>query len=227
MTPEAELRESSALRDLKRQSEERGLEFHIQPPGDLVPAFLAGYQPDAIIRRPDGGGIIIELKRQRSAASDRQLSEMSKRVAAQKGWEFRVIYANPAKEGPIQFAEPTAEQIAARLDEVEDLAKTGHPMAALILGWAVLESLARLASAHDRQRYRGPLTALRAVQALAEEGYLESTAAHHLRQLANTRNAAAHGDLSTVVSAEQVGSLLGQLRVIAPQIMKVETAQDV
>jgi hypothetical protein len=225
MTAEAQAWESSALRELKRQSEERGLEFHLQPPRKLVPSFLAGYVPDAIIKRPDGGGIIIELKRQRSAGSDRQLSKISKLVATEKGWEFRVIYENPATEGPTQFAEPTLEQITARLDEVEDLANTGHPVPALILGWAVLEALARLASAHDRPR--GPLTPLQAVQTLAEEGYLESEAAHDLRQLANTRNAVAHGDLSAVVSAEQVGNLLWRLRVIAAEATNVGKAQNV
>ena len=209
MTAEVQAWKSSALREFKRQSEERGLEFHMKPPRELVPAFLAGYQPDAIIKRPDGSGIVIELKRQRSAGSDRKLSEMSKLVAAQKGWEFRVIYANSAQEEPVQFAEPTLEQITARLDEVEDLANTGHPVPALILGWAVLEALARLASVHDRPSHRGPLTPLQAVQTLAEEGYLENDAAHDLRQWANMRNAAAHGDLSAVVSAEQVGICSG------------------
>jgi uncharacterized protein YutE (UPF0331/DUF86 family) len=84
--------------------------------------------------------------------------------------------------------------------------------------------LARLASAHDRPR--GPLTPLQAVQTLAEEGYLESEAAHDLRQLANRRNAAAHGDLSAVVSAEEIWSLVRRLRVIAAEVIRVASVPD-
>ncbi len=226
MTPEALLLESNALRDLKRLSEERGLEFHINPSRDLIPPFLAGYQPDAIARRPDGGGIIIEVKRQRTGSSDRQLSEISKRVSAQKGWEFRVIYVNPAAEVPIGFARPTREQITARLEETEALAKTGHRGSALILGWAVLEALARLVVAHDEAERSGPFSPLQAVQTLAEEGYLEHDAAQSLRQMVTLRNAVMHGDFSADISAEQVESLLEQLQAIASDIVSVEREQN-
>ena len=177
MMSEAQLLESNALQQLKRLSEERGLEFHMHPSRDLLPSFLAGHRPDAIARRPDGGGIIIEVKRQGTRSSDVPLAEIAKRVAAEKDWEFRVIYVNPGADMPTEFGVPTREQIAARLDEVDALAKTGHRASALMLGWAVLEALARMAVAHDAVAASGPFTALQALQALAEEGYLESDAA--------------------------------------------------
>ena len=215
------------LSDTPLEPEKRGLEFLINPARDLVPAFLAGYQPDAIVKRPDGGGIIIEVKRQRTRSSDSYLSDISKRISAQKGWEFRVIYLNPTADVPIEFARPTHEQITARLDEGETLAVTGHRVSALILGWAVLEALARLAVAHDEAKHSEPFSPLQAVQTLAEEGYLENDAAQSLRQMASLRNALVHGDFSADISAEQVQWLLAQLRAIASDIMSVELKQNV
>jgi uncharacterized protein YutE (UPF0331/DUF86 family) len=222
VTPEAQLWESNALRELKRVSAERGLEFHAHPSRELVPEFLAGYEPDAIIKKPEGGGIVVEVKRTRTGSPDRPLSEIAKRVAAQKGWEFRVIYANPATELPNELTEPTPEQIAARLDEVEVLAEIGHRAPALMLGWAVLEALARLASAHDGSKHSGPLTPLQTVQTLAEEGYLESDTAGVLRQMARVRNAVAHGDLATDVPRELVEDFLAQLRAVLAAVGRVE-----
>lgn len=219
MTAEAQLWESRTFRDLKRLAGERGFEFIIHPTPDLLPPFMAGYRPDAIIKRPDGGGIVIEVKRQRSQGSGQCISELSKRIAGQKGWELRVIYAIPAAEPPLHVAVPTREQITARLQEAEELADAGHRVPALLLAWAVLEALARSAASKDEVEHSGPRTPLQTVQSLAEQGYLESDIAEYLRKMATLRNAVAHGDLSADAPAEQVAGLLCCLRAIAPAVM--------
>jgi REase_AHJR-like protein/ribonuclease HepT-like protein len=217
MIPESELWESNVLRNLQRSYEARGFKFHINPSRELVPPFLAGYTPDVIAVGPDGGGIVIEVKRQRTPATDRPLAELAKKVAEQNGWEFRAIYTNPSSERPDEIAKPTAEQIDARLQEIQVLADTGHYAPALIFGWATLESLARMASGSGSSRGYSPI---QAVQALAEEGYLEQEEAQRLREMARLRSAVVHGDFSVNVSAEQVEFLLEQLRVLDSNISK-------
>jgi uncharacterized protein YutE (UPF0331/DUF86 family) len=96
---------------------------------------------------------------------------------------------------------------------------------ALILGWAVLEALARLASTHDGSGHFGPLSPVQAVQILAEEGYLENDAAADLRRMTSLRNAVVHGDLSANVSSEQTAALIARLRVIAADVIWVEREQ--
>jgi hypothetical protein len=93
---------------LQTSYEARGLRFVIDPPRELVPAFLVGHTPDAIALDPDGGGIIIEVMRPPSQiGGKRDLAEISKTVAAQKGWEFRAVYVSPASEMPDDIAQPT------------------------------------------------------------------------------------------------------------------------
>ena len=226
MTPEAQLSESNMLRTLRLSSEKRGFKFYINPSRELVPAFLAGYKPDAIAIGPDGGGIIIAVKRHRNQATDGRLADLAKTVASQKGWEFRAIYTNPATEAPAYIAKPVPEQIDTRLNEIQALVEKGHYAPALITGWAALESLARLASNDTAGRPSVGSSTIQAIQTLAEEGYLENEAAQTLREMAKLRNAVIHGDLSVTVPAEQVELLLGHLRAIASDIKSVMSEQD-
>jgi hypothetical protein len=220
MMSEAQLWESNVLRSLQQTSEARGLKFYIHPPREIVPEFLGDFRPDAMAIGPDGG-IIIEVKLRRNAASERQLAAIARRVSDQKGWEFRAIYLNPPLDETPSITKPTPEQLQVTFKEIEALAKGGHPAAALVLGWAGLESLARLATANSDAKRSGGFSPIQAIQTLAEEGYIENEAADRLREMAKLRNAVVHGDFSVDVPKEQVEDLLSQLQAIASDIMSV------
>jgi hypothetical protein len=220
MMSEAQLWESNVLRSLQQTSEARGLKFYIHPPREIVPEFLGDFRPDAMAIGPDGG-IIIEVKLRRNAASERQLAAIARRVSDQKGWEFRAIYLNPPLDETPSITKPTPEQLQVTFKEIEALAKGGHPAAALVLGWAGLESLARLATANSDAKRSGGFSPIQAIQTLAEEGYIENEAADRLREMAKLRNAVVHGDFSVDVPTEQVEDLLSQLQAIASDIMSV------
>lgn len=208
--------ESSALRTLQRASEAQGLAFYVNPPRKVVPDFLGNYQPDAIARG-SGGWIIIEVMHRRSREDKTQLAEISRRVSLQKGWEFRVIYLSPSADGALPIEKPTWQQLQAALREIEALATGGHHAAALVSAWAALEALARLAKT-DSKTGTSNASPLQAVQALAEEGFIGNGAADRLRNLAKLRNAVVHGDLSGDVSADQVETMVQDVRTIASDI---------
>jgi hypothetical protein len=218
MMSEPQLWESNILRNLQQVSEARGLKFYVNPPREVLPAFLGDFQPDAIAIGPDGG-IVVEVKRRGSPASEHQLAAIAKRVSDQKGWEFRAIYLNPPANVMQPIANPTPEQIQARLGEIEALTITKHPAAALVIAWAVLESLARLATANSQARIPKGFSPIQTIQTLAEEGYIESDAADRLREMAKLRNAVVHGDFSVDVPAEQVDGLLKLIHGVASDVM--------
>jgi uncharacterized protein YutE (UPF0331/DUF86 family) len=214
MTSEAALWQSSALRNLQRVFEARGLKFYVNPPRDVVPDFLGDFRPDAIARGPEGG-IIIQVKFRGTPESESRLAEIARRVSAQKGWEFRAIYVTPPIDEIPSIAKPTQQQLQAAFDQIEALTNGGHHAAALLIAWAALESLARLANANSETGTSRAFSPLQAIQMLAEQGYLENEAADNLRRMVKLRNAVAHGDLSVDVQGGQVKSLLKQLRAIA------------
>jgi len=219
MISEAQLWESNILKNLQQVSEARGMKFYINPPHEIIPDFLGDFQPDAIALGPDGG-MIIEIKLRRSPASEKQLAAISRRVSGQKGWEFRAIYLNPPIDETPQIGKPAPEQLQATFREIEELTTRGHRAAALVIAWAALESLARLASPNEATRPRG-FSPIQVVQTLAEEGYIENEAAEGLRDMAKLRNAVVHGDFSVDVPTEKLEGLLKQLQAIASEITSV------
>lgn len=217
MTSEAKLWESKILSALRQSSEDKGLRFYEQPSPDVLPEFLGDYRPDAMLLAPDGGGVVVEIKQKRSPASDLRISEIAKKFLNHKGWEFRVIYRNPLIEATPPILPPSAPQIQALLDELDALVKGDHQAAALILGWAALEALARVVVPQvtgSTSRF----TPLQAVQTLAENGYLESDVADRFRSSASLRNSVAHGDLSIEVSPDEVRWIVAELRKISRNI---------
>ena len=66
--------EVNVLRNLRAASEERGLKFYIKPPRDVLPEFLGGYQPDAIAIDPQGGGMVVEIKRNSNGSAHNDLA---------------------------------------------------------------------------------------------------------------------------------------------------------
>jgi hypothetical protein len=217
--------ESNVLRNLRRAAEARGLNFYVNPSREVLPSFLGDYQPDAIAVGPEGG-MIVEVKRRKNQQTDRQLSAIAQRISKEKGWEFRAVYLNPVTNETPPIAVPTQGQLQATLEEIDALIKTGHRPAALLTGWATLESLARLASVAGDGEKSGALSPIQAIQTLAEQGYLENDAADQLRGTLDLRNAVAHGDLSAIVPQEQVETMLGRLRALAADVLHVTTASS-
>lgn len=213
---------SNVLRNIKLSAEAQGMKFFVDPPREVVPAFLGDFQPDAIAVGSNGG-IVIEIKRGQNADANRQqLAEISERISREKGWEFRAIYLTSRSEQVNDIPIPTLHQLRLILGRVELLAKEGHQMGALLVGWSVLEALAHVARARDGAESSYPRSPLQAVQALAEEGYVDNDVASRLRGFAAIRNAVAHGDISVEVTQEQVEELLRDLRAIFSAIEAVE-----
>jgi uncharacterized protein YutE (UPF0331/DUF86 family) len=223
MTSEARVGEENVLENLRQTYEVQGFKFYRNPSSEIIPAFLRGYVPDAIALDDRGGGIIIEVKQRRSGAVDRQLAQVAQKIAPHKGWEFRAVFTNPVPGTSLNIPKPTTEQIDAKIREIQTLAQSQHYDAALVVGWAILESLARsVTTDNERERSRG-LTPIQAVQTLAQEGYLENDAAQRLREMADLRNAVAHGNLSAIVSPERVRDLLEQLQAVASGISQTNS----
>lgn len=215
---------SNVLKNMRLSAEARGMTFFVDPPRDIVPAFLGDFQPDAIALGPDGG-IVFEIKAEQNAGTNRQrLAEISERVSREKGWEFRAIYLTPPSDRVLDIPVPSLHQLRLILGRVEMLAEAGHRMGALLVGWSVLEALAHFARARDGNASSMPRSSTQAVQALAEEGYADNEVARRLRSFAEMRNAVAHGDISLEPTQEQVGELLSDLRTILSAIEAVEAS---
>jgi uncharacterized protein YutE (UPF0331/DUF86 family) len=202
------------LDSLRKDADRRGWTFHAPPPKAAIPDFAEDYEPDAMVITPEGG-VMIAITTRSSFAHNTRLAEIARRVSAQPGWSFRMFYANTPDPPRPSAPPPTVEEIASGITEVRSLDETGHERAALVMGWATLEAIARLVV--DRHGI-GPATSLspiQAVQVLIQEGYLDDDDGRRLRSLAQIRNEVVHGGLGVAISHQDVIELIEDLEAMA------------
>src|SRR5487761_2299947 len=170
MTIDLASREAAILEQLRDRYEAEGYQFFAEPGRELTPAFLGAIRPDAIAIKP-GDRVIIEVKlREPSPHEEARLTEIARLVASQPGWRFIVLVeATPA--GALRVRPSTRSDIARHFEEASALAAAGHVRAAFILGWAVLEAVARAAGPDARDR---PLTPMQTIQELAMLGLIDA-----------------------------------------------------
>lgn len=102
--------------------------------------------------------------------------------------------------------------IKGAIEEAAHLARNGHLTAALVTSWANLEAISRALLPDQLGR---PQPASKLIEVLATEGILTPRQADLLRQIAELRNAAAHGDLNTPLTQHQVTELISTTRSLA------------
>lgn len=196
MTPQAA--EAAVLDQLIPSLQAEGYQVFVHPRRELLPAFLEGFQPDAIALG-DKKNLAIEITSS-SRNSDDKLRRIEDRFKGQSDWELRLIWVSPASV----LSEVTSQSPASIVDsiaQVKELVDRGYPGPALLIAWATFEALAR---AMRPKSFIQPQTPGRLVQELAQEGTLTPTEADFLRFLAKQRNALIHGEITTKISGNQV-----------------------
>ena len=196
--------ELDLLNSLRRQYQAEGFSFEVAPDRMGLPEFLGSYVPDILARKGDEY-VVIEVKKNRSRASDLTLQQIRSRFEGQPNWKFVVAYVadDPLKSLTIK---PSAVSVIRRqLDDVRTLAEQGYHRVAFILGWTLLESALLNVEAEQEARPRTPGSV---VQALTMLGRIDPDTERRLRPLILLRNAVVHGDLTVEPTATDVSFLV-------------------
>lgn len=192
---------------LRPRLEADGYSFVEFPESDVLPAFMQGYRPDAIAFR-EGKSIAIEIKLRRDPNAEKNLRSISERFKEHPSWEFRIVYGDEVEAEPLEKS--TLAQIEQQISEAEVLLREGHHRAALVLGWAAVEAIARTLS--NGFPTSGTSTMRQAVELLEHMGHLRFEEAQELRVLLPLRSRVVHGDLSLAISHDDVAPLLKAAR---------------
>jgi uncharacterized protein YutE (UPF0331/DUF86 family) len=199
--------ESRVLALLRNRYEADGFTVIERPEYADLPPFMQGYRPDALALGKDKS-IAIEVKLRRDLAGEKNLKAISERFKGQPGWEFRIVYGDEMEEEPIE--PPTLEQIQAHIAEAESLLAHNHPRAALVMGWATIEAIARSLSPGFPST--GSRTMRQAVDLLEHLGRLPYQEAQVLRDLLPLRAKVVHGDFGTAITTAEVEPVLRAAR---------------
>lgn len=192
--------ELQALEALRTQYVAQGFSFEVQPDQQQVPAFLGTYRPDAIARKP-GENVAIEVREQRTQATDLTLQEIRRRFDGQPDWKFVVVYASSDPLKTLTIPASSIADIRDRLKRVRALEVQGEHRAAFVLGWSLLEATLHSVESASGARPRTPGTV---VQTLAMLGHIDPQLEQKVRPLILLRNRVVHGDLTAEPSADDV-----------------------
>ena len=201
--------ERRVLSLIRPRFEAQGYSFIEFPADEVLPAFMGGYHPDAIALGKDKS-IAIEVKVRRNSSIEKNLRSISERFKGQPSWEFQVVYGDEVDDEPIEASTPA--QIEQHIAEGEMLLRAGHHRAALILGWAAIEAIAR--TLDPGFPTNGARTMRQAVELLEHLGRLRFEEAQELRELLPLRAKVIHGDLGAAVSEGEVAPVLKAARKV-------------
>lgn len=188
---EPALQERAVLELLRENYARTGGTFIMYPGGDLVPAFLGSYKPDAIVKGAGEGGVVIEVRSSKSQRQSERLQDIAGMFIGHPEWTLRVVSLDElAAEG--EFGSVDDAMIVNAIGEFYLAEHSGAPHAALLLGWSIVESIATPLIT-SRTTVQRPLQALSLVSALEQYGLLDGALAAKLRLAAKARNEIAHG----------------------------------
>jgi len=182
-----------------------GYDVYVRPNRPLVPALLGDFTPDAVAYRADRN-LVVEVL-QDSPEASATLSRLKSLLQGQDKWQLRVIWLSPSNENYDPGVQKVGA-ISARINEMRQLAASGHSEPAMLVGWATFEALARASMQDQLKRPQSPA---RLVHTLAADGVVTPREADLLRVLADKRNLLIHGDLQVRVTATELEEFAGIL----------------
>jgi uncharacterized protein YutE (UPF0331/DUF86 family) len=209
MAASSALRERDFLQTLVPGYEAEGFSVFLHPAHEMLPPFLRGYQPDAIAVKNDKR-IAIEIKRDATHHSAR-MEQLQQIFSMHPEWELRVYYIPGRPEVEQDFQAPDIPEIDAAIAEVEQLKRTGHLRAALMMAWAALEAAGRALLPQNLAR---PQPANKLIEALASEGVVTPTEADSLRRAISLRNATTHGHFAVPITEKEVDEVVAAASLI-------------
>lgn len=108
-----------------------------------------------------------------------------------------------------------------QLSEVKALTKAGHHGVALLLGWSVLEALARMAFPDRLAKPQRPGSVL---EMLAYGGYISPTQADKVRPLIALRNRFVHGELAVLPASSDIAEFVRIIERVFELVLEPEAA---
>jgi hypothetical protein len=194
------LSERAALDEMEPRWRKLGYTLVRGPSPDQLPAFLRGFQPDAIAIGATPS-LVIEVLQPRRESAVTKVKQLQSLFRGHKDWRLEVVYVS-SDGAPLQAV--TSQNIREALRQARLLAES-EPRAGLLMAWATLEAIGRILEPNLASRSLSPRSL---VDLLISNGHLPQSKSAKLRRLGDTRNALAHGQINRSPSPVDVRYLI-------------------
>jgi hypothetical protein len=172
---------------------DEGYDIVIEPRQDQLPFALAGYQPDLIASKDDGG-YIIEVKQSEPRIAIDRYVEVAALVRQHPGWRFLLVPAERLEEPNFTVTRglPSWERLRGEAEQASALARQGFGRAAFLIGWSALEGTLRLMGEGQGVPVAA-LSSIPLIKHLYSQGILSRETLQTLEKLVAVRNRVVHG----------------------------------
>ena len=185
-----------------------GYEVLIEPQANDLPFNIGRYQPDLIVKKPNNGGYVIEVKLASRKITIEHYRDISETVAQHAGWRFLLVTAEDTATGNLL----SWEQIVHKKEIADRLISSGENEAAFLSLWSIFEALMR----KQAQQVSLPIErfpTLGLIDHLYSQGELSIPQFDMAKLLLNARNQLVHGFqmVEVEVSVKQLQQLVTEL----------------
>jgi hypothetical protein len=186
--------EQQAIEKIETRYRDEGYDVIVQPQGNQIPPFLAGFQPDMIVTRGNEG-VVVEIKTNRiDLSSDPHITRLAEVVNSEPGWRLDVVILEPQSQfekAAQEASEPSDEQLAQILKTADELSDKGHASVACVVAWAGLEAAMR--RIRDDAELHGKTAPNELMRALYSNGFLSREQFDKLKDSYKIRTQVVHG----------------------------------
>lgn len=193
MSPDSLVAERRKLERIAEEYRSQGYDVLVEPSGSDLPSFLQDHHPDLIARRGEER-LIIELKSSPAVGGKDQVRWLAEKVHREPGWRFVLIASGP-EEGLLpgeQLSLLSDTEVEQHLRQVRLLLGSGQNEAALLLGWAAIESQLRALAQREEIPLPRPDTPT-LLRQLVSLGLTDREQHRLLTEAFRARSAVAHG----------------------------------
>ncbi len=191
----------------------QGYTVLVRPQPEDLPEFLQPYRPTLVIERSDDRAVVeIQSHHSLTPPLGHYLQTLAQAVAQHADWRLELIMTpveHPGTTLPPSSSAWTIPDLQQRLPRLQRLQET-DPEVALLYGWSLAEAALRLIADQEGigpNLYQGTTLA----KQLVMEGAIDRSLYTALLELADSRNAVAHGFQAPLVVQDLVKPMLAVL----------------
>ncbi len=208
--------ERQRAREVAEAYRHKGYEVVEAPAPEHLPAFLAGYHPDLLLRKGEEA-IVVAVKSRASLAHDTHVRELARLLRTKPRWHFELIVVGEAERvRPPAGTHPfDRTDILRGLEAAERLRHAGFADAALLPAWAAAEATVRLLT-DEEGLVLEQSESLALLKHAAMHGVISREEYHFFTQVMAYRNALSHGFQPRDFEPELVTELISMTQHLLP-----------
>lgn len=191
-TPSNRIERDAKIQQLREKFENDGYEVVVEPENSALPFDLNDYSPALLVKKPGGGGFIVEVKTAHARTSLERYQALANIVRQSPGWRFLLITVDDLNVPTHADEMVEWDALAGKLEATRSLIDSHHEEAAVLYLWSIFEAAIRklaIAEALPIER----LPALKMLNQLYTIGYISVDEFATAKKFLAMRNNIAYG----------------------------------